>query len=167
MYDKLKDIFDNVNEWLRFAEAKHGALIVLNSGVIFGVLSVRKDYPMIPEAVIMVSLACLGLSILFSFVSLFPRSRKRPVDKPRPKNANLFFNGHLCLFDTEDLKAELNRSLNTGHLFTPLEENLVEQIIIASGIASTKYILFKRALIATVCAFVVPVLYAAWLFAVK
>ena len=162
MYEKLKDIFQNVNDWLKFAEAKHGALMVLNSGVIFGVLSVRKDYAMVPSYVILLTLGCLGLSILFSFISLFPRTRKKPGNKPKPKSSNLFFNGHLALYDVEDLKNDLNTKLNTVHTFNGMEENLIEQIIIASSIASQKYVLFKRALIATVCAFIVPLIFAGW-----
>lgn len=162
MYEKLKDIFTNVNDWLKFAEAKHGALMVLNSGVVFGVLSVRKDYPQVPPLVFMLVLGCLGLSLLFSFVSLFPRSRKTSINKPKPKNTNLFFNGHLALYDLEDLKHELNNRLGTSHAFNALEEDLASQVIIASAIAAKKYRLFIYALIATASAFIIPAMYAAW-----
>jgi len=167
MYDKLKDIFQNVNDWLKFAEAKHGALMVLNSGVIFGVLSVRKDYLMVPNYIIMLTLACLSLSLLCSCISMFPRHRKQIGNKPKPKNTNLFFNGHLALYDVADLKEELNKRNNSTHTFTELEENLIQQTIIAASIATRKYILFKRALIATVCAFIVPVIFAGWWMVVK
>jgi hypothetical protein len=38
MADKLKDIFENVNNWLKFAEAKNATLIAGNGLLIFGVL---------------------------------------------------------------------------------------------------------------------------------
>jgi hypothetical protein len=37
-YLKLEGIFKNVNEWLRFAEQKNAALLLLNGGMIWGLL---------------------------------------------------------------------------------------------------------------------------------
>ncbi|MCP4218773.1 MAG: hypothetical protein GY765_29345, partial [bacterium] len=40
MEERLKSIFANVNDWLKFAEAKNAALVAFNSAIIFAVLSV-------------------------------------------------------------------------------------------------------------------------------
>ena len=40
---KLNQIFVNVNEWLKFAEAKNGVLFAFNGAAVIGVLSLYKD----------------------------------------------------------------------------------------------------------------------------
>ena len=160
MYDRLKDIFNNVNDWLKFAEAKHGALVALNSGVIYGMLSVYKQFSFIPPWAIFISVCILATSIFLSFLSLFPRSEKKGLDKKKPMNANLFFGKDLCLFDAEDLKEELNKRSNTAHVFNGLEEDLIHQIILNSYISTRKYKLFRAAIITTFSAFVIPISFA-------
>ena len=39
MTDKLKEIFENVNNWLSFAEAKNAALVALESTIIIGFIT--------------------------------------------------------------------------------------------------------------------------------
>ena len=44
MYSKevledLKEIFQNINNWLTFAEVKHGALIALDTTFILGIIT--------------------------------------------------------------------------------------------------------------------------------
>ena len=159
MYDRLKDIFNNVNDWLKFAEAKHGALVALNSGVIYGMLSLYNQFSFIPHYVILISICFLGTSIFLSFISLFPRHEKKDLNKKKPMGANLFFSKDLCLYDAEDLKEELNKRSNTAHVFSGLEEDLIHQIILNSYISTRKYRLFKAAIIVTLCGFAVPVIF--------
>lgn len=165
IHNRLKDIFHNVNEWLKFAEAKHAGFLVLNSGIIFGVLSVKKDFVFLPSPVVFISLLLLGLSVLFSLISLFPRSGKPELKKDRPKDANLFFSGHLRLFDVEGLKQQITEQSNLpAYIFDGYEEDLIRQIIVNADIASRKYRLFKYALLSTTAAFVVPISYTAGCF---
>ena len=42
MEDKLKEIFENVNGWLKFAESKNGALVVADLAVAVGLLQLTK-----------------------------------------------------------------------------------------------------------------------------
>ena len=159
MYDRLRDIFNNVNDWLKFAEAKHGALVALNSGVIFGIISVFKQLPFIPFYVIFICVTFLGTSILLSFLSLFPRHEKKGIDKKKPTNANLFSSRDLSMYDAEDLKEELNKRSNTAHVFTGLEEDLIHQIILNAYISTRKYKLFKIAIYVTLSAFIAPLIF--------
>ena len=43
MEDKLKDIFENVNNWLKFAEAKNATIVAGNGLLIFGICRLLKD----------------------------------------------------------------------------------------------------------------------------
>jgi len=158
MYNRLKDIFDNVNEWLKFAEAKHAGLIALNSGIFFGTLTLYKDYKdTIPGPLILFSFFFIIASFVTSFISLFPRDDREIEKKKRPKKANLFFSGDLAMFDKNDLKAELLKQANVDHSFDGLEDDLIHQIIINATIATKKYRLFKVALILLICGLAISV----------
>ena len=43
MNEDLKFAFANVNDWLKFAEAKNGGLLALNVASIIGILQCNKD----------------------------------------------------------------------------------------------------------------------------
>ncbi|HEY3405218.1 MAG TPA: hypothetical protein VGK59_17660 [Ohtaekwangia sp.] len=128
MYERLKDIFHNVNEWLKFGEAKHAGLIALNSGIFFGALTIYKDYrEILPQQIVMISFMFIVASLVTSFVSLFPRSRRRIEKKKRPKKANLFFSADLARFDKNELKDELLRQTHLNHSFNGLEDDLIHR----------------------------------------
>ena len=71
--EQLNSIFANVNEWLKFAEAKNFGLMTLNAGVIFGISQISHEktsliinlcyYLIIPFA---------SISLLVSIISVFP-----------------------------------------------------------------------------------------------
>lgn len=169
MYDRLKDIFDNVNEWLKFAEAKHAGLIVLNSGVVFGILSVYKDYqPTIPTWIVLTTFLFIGISLIYSFASLFPRTDRKIENGKKPKKTNLYFAGDLSQFNKDGLKKELIKQFGQQHEFDGLEDDLVQQVIVNSFIATRKYRLFKGALIFTIIGLSVPAIFVClklvWLF---
>ncbi len=159
MKDNLKEIFQNVNDWLKFAEAKHAGLIVLNSGTIFGILSIYGDYKgSISIPWIIASISFLGLSMVISFISLFPILDNKVQKKTKPDNPNLFFFKSIALLDESDFKKEL---LKVDPNFSPgkLESDLINQIIINSQITLFKSQLFRTATIITLIGFLIPIIY--------
>lgn len=156
MKDEIKSIFQNVNEWLKFAEAKHAGLLVLNSGVIFGILAIYKDYQScLPKIIILLTLIFFGLSMLLSIVSLFPRTHNVLSKQKKIKNPNLYFAGHLCKLDVDDFKAELHK-IKPTHVFDRFEDDLLNQIIVNATITTRKYHLFKLATVSTIVGFIIP-----------
>lgn len=144
MYDKLKDIFTNVNEWLKFAEAKHAGLIVLNSGIIFGILSLPVNLPVF---VLLFSILLVVASLYTSFASMFPLHLKAIEDKKDFDQINVYFSGDLARLGKDDLKTILLKQTKSHHVFDGMEEDLIQQIIANSRVAARKYFLFKVALI--------------------
>jgi hypothetical protein len=158
MKEDLKDIFQNVNEWLKFAEAKHAGLIVLNSGLVFGILTVYSAFAQhLHWSLIILSLLFLGTSIFLTLISLYPRTYKNIISTKKIKNPNLYFNGSIAQLNIEDFKTEICKT-HPEHNFTALEDNLICQIIINSKIASTKYLLFRYAVICTTIGVSLPIL---------
>jgi len=144
MYDKLKDIFTNVNEWLKFAEAKHAGLIVLNSGIIFGILTLQST---LPGGVLVCSVLLVGASLYTSFASLFPLTLKGIEDKKNFDQINVYFSGDLARLGKDDLKQIMRKQMKFTHEFDGMEEDLIQQIIANARVAARKYFLFKVALI--------------------
>lgn len=158
MKEDLRHIFENVNEWLKFAEAKHAGLIVLNSGLVFGILSVYSNFTKhLHWSFIILSLLFLGASIFFTLVSLFPRTYKNTMPSKKNKTPNLYFNGSIACLSRNEFKSELLKT-HPEYTFTALEDNLVDQIILNSKIASAKYTLFKCAIISTTTGLTLPLL---------
>ncbi len=158
MKEDIKDIFQNVNEWLKFAEAKHAGMIVLNSGIIFGILSIYKDYKTIIDwRLILTIIIVIGVSIILSLISLFPITKNEAKNKQTNVTPNLFFFGSLSKLSEIELKNELLKS-NPNYQFDRFEEDLMNQIIVNAIITTKKYKLFKFAIWFTTVGLVLPVI---------
>jgi hypothetical protein len=159
MREDLKDIFKNVNEWLKFAEAKHAGLIVLNTGAVFGILTSYKDYKQhIPWIMVLIIFFFLGLSMAITLISLFPKTGNKIDPKKKPQNPNLYFFGSLSQLDVNDFKTEIGKS-NPNYNFNRLDDDLINQILVNSSIATRKYKLFKLATIATIIGISTPLFF--------
>ncbi len=159
MKDDIKSIFQNVNEWLKFAEAKHAGMIVLNSGIIFGILSIYKDYKTIVSwELIIVIIIVFGISIILSLISLFPITKNKTTNKTTETTPNLYFFGSLSKLNENEFKSELQKSY-PNYQFNRIDEDIINQIIVNSNIATKKYKLFKIAVWFTTIGLVLPMLY--------
>ena len=68
MEEKLNQIFLNVNEWLKYSEAKNGVLLALDGAMLIGLMSLLKD----ASDPLKVSITwCLIPSFTLSLVILF------------------------------------------------------------------------------------------------
>lgn len=175
MEEKLKEIFDYVNKWLNFAEAKNGAIIVLNGACIIGLLSMifGTEYSIQYwlKIYLFVSVILLILSTGVSLFSFFPMTSK--FNDENNKNLNqspiLLFYGDIAKFNdsrqfvTAIYKEYLNNSSKTINDITKLEEDYAKEIIYNSRITVRKYMYFKISLILTMSAFIsLPVVIIAY-----
>lgn len=142
---ELKYIFGNVNEWLKFAEAKHAGLIVLNAGLVVGIIS---GYLNIQSSIfkpcLLIGIICFGLSTFLSITSLFPVTQNIFFNRKEVTNPNLYFFGHLANLSINDFLKELKK-VDTSYLEDKLDKDLINQILINSRITQSKYTIFKFA----------------------
>lgn len=135
---------------LKFSEAKHSGLIVFNSGLLLGVLiNYDKQIIYFPQIILVLSSLMFFLSILSSFLSLFPITGKIFFEKNKKKNINLYFFGDLAELNLNTFLQELKE---VDEEFSPnkLDKDLMNQILINSRIAKDKFRQFKASLITTV-----------------
>ncbi|WP_122639046.1 hypothetical protein [Romboutsia sp. Marseille-P6047] len=85
--DDLKYIFENVNNWLNFAELKNGALLVFLTTVIIGLtqLNLPDDSNILIKIFYIVSMIDILISIIILLLSFVPK-----ISNIKPKyNANI------------------------------------------------------------------------------
>lgn len=151
--DRLRFIFANTNDLLKFAEAKNGALVVFTAGSLVGLCDKFKDIAVdnffFPAIVLMVFLLLSLISALWSFmprsqeVKLRWRLRKVPVDQ------NIIYAGHLADLTGEQLCRRLDIR-NNRYSKDRFIKHLADQIVLNAGIAALKFEIFSIALFLSV-----------------
>lgn len=143
--NEIKYIFGNVNEWLKFAEAKHAGLIVFNAGLVVGILSSYQNiHTCLFKPVVLIGMICFGLSIFLSIISLFPVTQNIFFNRKEITNPNIYFFGHLANMSKDDFVNEL-QNVDANYQDNRLDADLINQILINSRITTSKYLIFKYA----------------------
>ena len=147
---ELKYIFGNINEWLKFAEAKHAGLIVLNAAIVVGILSSYTNIAhFLLKPAICAGVISFGISVFMSLLSQFPVTQNIFYNLKMINNPNLYFFGHLCHFDKDSFINHL-KSADSNFAPNKLDEDLINQILVNARIAQAKYGFFKLAVYCTV-----------------
>ena len=142
---ELKYIFSNINEWLKFAEVKHGGLIVLNAGLVIGILSSYSSIQaFVYKPAVLIGVICFGISVFLSIISQFPVTQNIFYNKKEIHNPNLYFFGHLSHFDNQSFIEELQK-VDTNFAATKMDSDLINQILVNARIADEKFSIFKYA----------------------
>jgi hypothetical protein len=173
MKETLKDIFSNVNDWLKFAEEKNAALIALNIVSIFGTAATltQNDVP-IPKYILYYLysfIICNGLGLCIALYSFWPQTLNEDVFRKKigdffltnsePGDSVLFY-GHIKDYTPEFYLAKLRKSCSKEEgEYYDLELEYANEIIINSRITSRKYNYFKIALFFTLLGILTPMIF--------
>lgn len=156
--EQLQKIFTNVNEWLKFAEAKNFGLLSLNAAIVFGFTQTTfQDGSIIQKAGFYVFAPFALFSFLAALISLFPIVSKIEkgayakswinkfcnwIDKEE-KFENIHFYGFLKDIEEPEFETKYLNKINSTDTFTQFEKELATQILYNSRITWLKYQLFK------------------------
>lgn len=159
--DELKSIFENVNGWLKFAEAKNGALVAINGVFIFkctDFLINLRDGKIFGNKIFLIAIMTFFLiALLFVFVSFLPDVSKKSDEeeneedkcvkcKDRKCENILMFYGDIAKYT--DPKLYLNDLYmyyydSSKEEFNKKELDYAKEIIINSQITLRKFKIFK------------------------
>ena len=158
MESRLLVVFNNVNEWLRFAEAKNAMIIALNGVIVFGVARLFKIDEIMENKILcwyfIIHFLCLGASTLVALLSFIPQL-KQITPKFNFKNQNDDFLYFACLKDkTVAEVTEVYR--DKDEVVSVYHEHLANQIITNAGITKRKYDYFTFACWLTIAAIFTP-----------
>lgn len=161
MVDNLKDIFDNINNWLKFAEAKNGAIIALNSALIFGILKLNSSITnqnILLNYYISIGIFLLFVSIIMALLSFIPRLNYPYIifDKPT-ENDNLLYFGDILKYTPLTYYEKLQIKTCGESNKKDFEMYYINQIIINSKITFIKFKQFEIAVWFTLSAFLTPI----------
>ena len=156
--EQLQKLFANINEWLRFAEAKNFGLLSLNAAIVFGFTQTNfATGSIISKAGFYVFSAFAILSFLAALLSLFPILSQiekgsyskswinwlsNLIDKEK-KFENIHFYGYLKGINEGEFEAKFLEKIGSTDAFTQFEKELTTQILYNSRITWLKYQLFK------------------------
>lgn len=142
---ELKYIFANINEWLKFAEAKHGGLIVLNAGLVVGILSSYSNIQNFTnKSTLLIGMICFGFSVFISIISQFPVTQNLFYNKKDIQNPNFYFFGHLSHLDNNSFISEYQK-IDKEFKPSKFDNDLINQILVNARITQSKFSLFKYA----------------------
>ncbi len=146
-------IYQDINEWLKFAEAKHAALIAAWIALWIGIISLDLQYPF--TIVQFTALICIILCASINFFSFFPLLNKseclkrRCVKKYSNTSQNTLF--YISIFiqsaNPNTYKTNFMKTLEIPkHPISKLLDNYLNQIIDVSAVATIKVYLFAISL---------------------
>lgn len=149
--DLLEMALSQINDWLKFAEAKNGALIAVGCAVIFGVLRFHSSLSAESNfvAIYMGSFTIfIAAAIVISLVSFVPRMAPPFwIEMPEiDKNDNPLFFGHACKYSKGKYLELFNDHVDGAvSSASKLELALCDQIVNNSRIGFIKYRMFGSA----------------------
>ncbi len=156
--EQLQKIFTNVNDWLKFAEAKNFGLLTLNAAIVFGFSQTNfAENSVIEKAGYYVFSPFTTLSFLSCLISLFPivsRIDKGSYTKSwinkfcnwideEKEFENIHFYGYLKGIDESEFETKFLGKINSSDALSQYEKELATQILYNSRITWLKYQLFK------------------------
>jgi len=159
---KLLAIFQNVNEWLKFAEAKNGILLAFSGAAITATITILSTAQNIPNSLkigLLLTTILLCICSLISSLSFLPKTNLERLlwlkTKP-PKNANyikkdadnFWYFGHLQKYNATELLEGLNKYYFENKVNLPYKkehEDIAAQITINAAIAFLKFQVFTYA----------------------
>lgn len=160
--DRLDITLGGVNGWLKFAEAKNGALVTFDTAVLFGLTQVYFEFGStcvwfnVWTGIVAIQLFAAIVLCLLSFIARtkvpsFLVSRARSSSQLNP-----LFYGHAAEMQPNVLLNVLGQSVGFVSDGDKLHEDLAQQIVINSKITLQKFALFNAALWVTASALVTP-----------
>lgn len=156
--NQLYKIFDNVNDWLKFAEAKNAMIIAFNGASIYGItqtfnLDCIKNYEFMMNYLIFV-IILLVFSTICSLISFAPRVNiiKGGYYASRGTPNVLFFEYLKTKSNIEIIKEVTG--VTDENTFITIEKHIAEQIKQNAIIASKKYSYFTIAVWLTIAAYI-------------
>lgn len=177
IYPKLTAIFQNVNDWLKFAEAKNGILLAFSGTGITATITLLAAAPKIPISLnfgllLTTGLLCIcSLTCSFSFLPKVNLNRLLWLQRNQRKHSNLvkkdpdkdnfWYFGHLQKYTSTELLDALNKQYFEGKLNRPYKkeyEDIAAQITINAEITFLKFQIFTYAIyILIISILVIPV----------
>jgi len=159
MANNLKDILEDVNNWLKYAEAKNALIIVLNSSLIVGLSNVSDDITNSTIYILfLTSILMLLISIVIAIMSFIPRLKTPQLKKQNIlEDDNLIHYVDIRKYTATQYYEKIEKILPKENRNKDFEMYYAEQIVTNSRIAFIKFKQFEAAAWFLLAAFLTPI----------
>jgi hypothetical protein len=162
-------IFQNVNEWLKFAEAKNGILLAFSGAAITATITILSTAQSLPNSLkvgLLLTTIILCICALVCSLSFLPKTNlervlglRRNLNPTNPDKDNFWFFGHLRYYDPIELLEALNKHYFDNKLNnTPYKkeyQDIAAQITINAEITFLKFRIFTYGVYVLIAAILV------------
>ncbi|MFN9171929.1 MAG: hypothetical protein ACK58B_15460 [Dolichospermum sp.] len=162
-------IFQNVNEWLKFAEAKNGILLAFSGAAITATITILSTAQSLPNSLkigLLLTTIILCICALVCSLSFLPRTNlervlglRRNLNPTNPDKDNFWFFGHLQKYQPIELLEALNKHYFDSKLNnTPYKkeyQDIAAQITINAEITFLKFRIFTYGVYVLIAAILV------------
>ena len=165
--EKLETISGNVQESLRFAEAKNAALITFNGAALYVMVEGNSYFPEFIENHWHTSAIVLVIAITLAIIAFLPSFGSQTKTKTSillkkwetRKKYGIFYFGHIRQYGPEEYLAKVYEfhGLKLQEPIPRIELDLAQQAITLSRITRHKYVFFSWAGHLTLIALVLPI----------
>lgn len=162
--EQLKAIFANVNDWLKFAEAKCALLVAADGAAAVGGLNFLvqnwKDLPTfwIPYFHSFIFFVTASAVVaLFALIPRTARSIRRWKDAPEEAD-NFLFAENLAKYEPAEFLEKLKTRLGDNTVSSGLQTDYAQQIVIHARITSIKYEIFRISIWLSLTAVTTPLI---------
>ena len=167
--DTLEYIFDLVNSWLKFAEAKNSVLVAISGTALWATVRVASTVPVsdLVKIYLFSLIICLSGTLVIALVSFLPVLNFSHIIPKQTSvaNRNLLYFGYLATFSKKQLVGAIREKRGAPETdYNEFHPMLAEQIIINSRIAMAKYALFELGIGFMIVGALTPILGAPLLF---
>ena len=149
MEERLRYIFANTNEWLKFAETKNAGLLVFAAAAIVGAQRSTSTETLtgMTQWALTLGTILLAAAAVLCLLSFIPQVRIPWLDSARAptEEDNLLFYGHIADYRPTEYLAKLRTASNAQTAPTPIEDHYAQQIVTNARIAVRKYKCFNVA----------------------
>jgi hypothetical protein len=164
MEERLERVLNRVIDWLKYEEAKNGALIALNGVAMSVIVPWLSNAPQAASPWLKASVVTLLVSIMIALISFYPvlngdklqrNATRRQATMSKP---NLLFFADIAGDDPKTYIKKLHDAEANGG--TQLELDYAREIVENAEIAVFKLGLFKMAFVVSFLAFILTVVAA-------
>ena len=159
--DKLFDILSHSIDWVRYAESKNGALIVLNTLIVIRLIFQITVFSGLAQLLFIISILLFFCSIILCCISFIPVINYKSLntlsshEHPTGKLYDLLLSKDDLDYSPEQwLKIYCNQHEISYDKIKKIDLNYAEQILIQKKIRFRKYRLFNRSLFILIIGFI-------------
>lgn len=158
--DKLFDILSHSIDWVKYAESKNGALIVLNTLIVIRLIFLMDSFSGISQFIFFLAIICFSCSIIISSISFIPvinygslNTSKTPVSTTDKLYDLLLKKDDLNYSPEQWLDLYCKQHEYKDYVSTKMDLIYAEQILIQKKIRYRKYQFFNKSLIMLILGF--------------